>query len=474
MVSTNPSELFFMNIGRNFSRSVWMYSTESESPSLTAAEKKAKALKEFYGKRRINTTIKSMLKNDETEAALQKYFENPTSFDADTLISSKQYSLNDCFNIYDAAKNAGCVSVGLVVSILCECNDYKELDRYQELLDNVYTMVMQKQKKDLESINTFKWNTIITSLSSQLTTKRVSQALQCLHLSEIVTNVKISKYAITSLMNACCEVGLAKEALEIFQSLETKYCVKKDAVHYGIILKSLAKSKLMNEAMQLFYTMKDSGIKPDTVIYTILIAGCGVAKNVERGTELHNMILKDGTSNKYVDTALISMYSNFGNYQEAKKVFLSMEKRDRAAWNAIIHTCGENGLEHEAIRLFEDMKGTRIKPDNQTFVCVLNACGEGGLKEEASRIFAEMSKYSITPDCRHYGCLIKLYTKTKDYPEVLHILKTMDEQNIQPDNTIYHLLEHLSGIDASFLEPIHCFVQNHLSTIDNKQEELAV
>ncbi|KAK6916604.1 DYW domain [Dillenia turbinata] len=109
-------------------------------------------------------------------------------------------------------------------------------------------------------------------------------------------------------------------------------------------------------------------------------------------------------------------------------VFSKMSEKDVVSWTSTIDGFLNNDKPIEALRLFEEMLGNGVEPNDATFVSVRRASADtgalslvihghckdaiknGGWVHEALSYFWRMkSKYGIRPTIYHYGCIVNLY-----------------------------------------------------------------
>lgn len=74
-------------------------------------------------------------------------------------------------------------------------------------------------------------------------------------------------------------------------------------------------------------------------------------------------------------------------------------------WTALITGLAMSGQGEKALKHFQEMQISGVKPDAITIVGVLAACSHAGLVEEGISHFNAMSDtYGIQPSIEHYGC----------------------------------------------------------------------
>ena len=74
--------------------------------------------------------------------------------------------------------------------------------------------------------------------------------------------------------------------------------------------------------MKCFVEMKQAGIYMNFLSFTSMLQSIGNSSSLEGGKQKHALILETGyTSNTYVQTALVSIYSRCGVINDLKMVF---------------------------------------------------------------------------------------------------------------------------------------------------------
>lgn len=74
----------------------------------------------------------------------------------------------------------------------------------------------------------------------------------------------------TSLMNGMCREGDALGALALLEEMEGKGC-SPNSCTYNTLLYGLCKSRLMEKGIELYWAMKEGGVKLETAAYATLV-----------------------------------------------------------------------------------------------------------------------------------------------------------------------------------------------------------
>ncbi|KAK7295376.1 hypothetical protein RJT34_18283 [Clitoria ternatea] len=198
-------------------------------------------------------------------------------------------------------------------------------------------------------------------------------------------------------------------------SIEDARCVfdqmpEKTTVGWNSIIASHALHGYSEEALSLYYEMRDSGTKIDHFTISIVIRLCARLASLEHAKQAHAALVRHGFGTDIVaNTALVDFYSKWGRMEDARHVFDRMHRKNVISWNALIAGYGNHGKGEEAIEMFERMLQERVIPNHVTFLAVLSACRYSGLSERGWEIFYSMSKdHKIMPRAMHYACMVEL------------------------------------------------------------------
>ncbi|XXQ35837.1 Pentacotripeptide-repeat region of PRORP domain-containing protein [Plasmodiophora brassicae] len=178
---------------------------------------------------------------------------------------------------------------------------------------------------------------------------------------------------------------------------------------FTLVLSALAKSGNVQQALTVFRTMVDRGIRVDTPALACLVAACGRAAQLDAVQEIHEYVRDNElVLNDLVVSALISAYANCGDLEaaagafaercttsdphgdvfnsmisayckhgkvaEARSVFDRLPAPTIESCNAVVSALVKDDRVSEAMPYFRVMTGLSAKPDVPWFVRLINAC----------------------------------------------------------------------------------------------------
>lgn len=240
--------------------------------------------------------------------------------------------------------------------------------------------------------------------------------------------------------SCCVKMGVA---VDIFVScalidmyskcgnIEDAHCVfdelpKKTTVGWNTIIAGYALHGYSEEALSMYYDMRDSGVQMDHFTFSMIIRICARLASLEHAKQAHAGLVRHGFGLDIVaNTSLVDFYSKWGRIEDARHVFDQMPTKNVISWNALIGGYGNHGRGDEAVEMFEKMLQEGMVPNHVTFLAVLSACSRSGLSERGWEIFESMSRdYKINPRAMHYACMVELLGQEGNLDEAFALIRT--------------------------------------------------
>ncbi|KAM7273774.1 hypothetical protein ACFE04_028438 [Oxalis oulophora] len=267
----------------------------------------------------------------------------------------------------------------------------------------------------------------------------------CSQLEDLKIGKEIHGYALRNQIELSTGVGSALLSMySACDSLETGYLMfkelsEKDAVTWNSIIAACAQRGNVVTALNLLRNMVLSKVEPDTVTMVSALPACSRIAALTQGKEIHQFIIKHGLdSSNFVQNAVIDMYARCGPISKSRKIFDLMPNRDTISWNVMISGYGMHGLGIEAVRLFEKMRISGVKPNHVTFTNLLTSCSHTGLVLEGWKYFEVMRKeYEMEPELDQYCCMVDLMARAGKFDETLEFIKNMP---CQPNAAVWGAL----------------------------------
>ncbi|XVF58300.1 hypothetical protein PTKIN_Ptkin07bG0054000 [Pterospermum kingtungense] len=229
--------------------------------------------------------------------------------------------------------------------------------------------------------------------------------------------------------------GEMESARKLFNEVAQKDVVTWNAMIAGYVLCGECE-----KALEMFDEMKNAGDKPDEVTMLSLLNACADLGDLQVGIKIHWSLSQMVTSgfNVLLGNALIDMYAKCSSIGRALEVFREMREKDVSTWNSVIGGLALHGHAEESINLFTQMRRSKVRPNEITFVGVLVACSHAGKVNEGHQYFQLMRDgYNIEPNIRHYGCMVDMLGRAGLLDEAFNFIDSME---IEPNAIIWRTL----------------------------------
>ncbi|CAL9038349.1 unnamed protein product [Musa banksii] len=291
------------------------------------------------------------------------------------------------------------------------------------------------------------WNTMISALTQN---DRFSAAISVLH-QMVVAGIKPDGVTLSSVLPACSHMNLLDSGREIHayafrnadlfmntfvaSALVDLYCnlglVEKGRAVFDRIserrlglwnamISGYAQNGLDDDSLKLFIEMEVvAGLSPNETTMASVLPACVRSEAFRRKEDMHGYVLKRGMEgDKFVQNALMDMYSRVGEIDISCKIFAGMEDRDVVSWNTMISGYIVCGCYSEAFNLVNEMQRNGdstavevVKPNNITLMTVLPACGSLAALGKGKEIHGYAIRHALDSDVAVGSALVDMYAK---------------------------------------------------------------
>lgn len=201
-----------------------------------------------------------------------------------------------------------------------------------------------------------------------------------------------------------------------------------DVFAWSALISGYAQNGQPNEAVQAFFELCSTNVKPDEFILTSVMSACSQLKNLELAKWIDSYVGQSSIDHcrPHILAALIDMNAKCGNMERASWLFDKMPNRDLVTYCSMIQGLSMHGRGVEAVSHFARMLDEGLTPDEVSFTVVLSACSHAGLVNEGCYYFDAMRKrYSMVPSPNHYACMVDLLGRSGNTKAAYELLKSM-------------------------------------------------
>ncbi|KAH7427048.1 hypothetical protein KP509_10G028200 [Ceratopteris richardii] len=253
--------------------------------------------------------------------------------------------------------------------------------------------------------------------------------------------------------------GAIDEAKDLFIDYKSR-----DIITWTVLIAALIQQGETKDALTLFECMKQEGLSPDAITFTVTLKACGAMKAVNTGNSIHGEIARLGLliSDVVLGNALIDMYVKFGHLMKAQQVLEGLPCRDTVSWNTLIAGYVQHQQPEKALACFERMQREALPPDAVTFVCLLKACGTLGAVDMGEQIHEQIINQGLMEENIVLGtALVDMYAKCGALTKAQTVLKELSVRDIVSWNTLISSYAHQGQGEEVF----HCIEQMQLEGI---------
>ncbi|KAK4608402.1 hypothetical protein RGQ29_001989 [Quercus rubra] len=130
------------------------------------------------------------------------------------------------------------------------------------------------------------------------------------------------------------------------------------------------------EALSLFISMKNKGLKEDERTISIMLSTCAkFADGLRKGKSLHAHAIRCRMKmDVSLGNALLSMYAELNFVEAVQNVFAELRSLNVISWNTMILALAHSKMRSEAWQLFGVMRKSEFKPNTYTIISILATC----------------------------------------------------------------------------------------------------
>ncbi|CAL4959520.1 unnamed protein product [Urochloa decumbens] len=281
----------------------------------------------------------------------------------------------------------------------------------------------------------FDSTTVVVMLSgaSRAGKLRDGMALHCMATKRCLDADHLNLWNALVDMYAKCGDFYSSEA--VFQSMPCRDTTSWNSVISGSIFNGLAEVSAW-----YFKEMARSIFQPDEVSLSSVLSVCSRPDDLfSFGESVHAFAAKLGyedTASCSVMNSLMTLYSEFGMPETAKKVFASTLNRNVVSWNAMIKGLVQNERVSEALTVLWEMR-LESQPDVATLVTVISGCGDQGLVSEGKAVHGYIIRKGHLHEEPSVGnSLLDLYLKCDEPSTASLLFRTMPRRDLISWNTM--------------------------------------
>ncbi|CAI9087449.1 OLC1v1021520C1 [Oldenlandia corymbosa var. corymbosa] len=250
--------------------------------------------------------------------------------------------------------------------------------------------------------------------------------LEQVHANLIVNGRQHHLPLLTRLATSAIHAGAIFYAQKVLLTAPTV-----DSFLFSSLITTASKSHFPIHTIFFYRHMAAHNIPPTNYTYTSLIKSFSELRDKKASKMVHGHVIRKGFRlDRYVEAALVSLYSKIGELEFARKVFDGMPQRSLVAWNSMISCYEQNGLPEAAIEVFREMRESGVQFDSPTLASVLSACANVGALDLGIWIHEWIQNNDVHFDVILGTALIDMYAKCGNVIKAREVFDQMSEHNV--------------------------------------------
>ncbi|KAL3687040.1 hypothetical protein R1sor_013349 [Riccia sorocarpa] len=245
-----------------------------------------------------------------------------------------------------------------------------------------------------------------------------------------------------TMINMYSNVGLVERARAVLNSME-KYNFEDKHYEYAytLLINAYARVGQFREAIKLFDEMQTAGHHVCDRIFTAMLNIYFKVGRLRCAEQLFQEMTATGKCRNVVAFGtMINVYGRNGRLDDAVRVFDCLKASgsigNTVIYNTLIYCQGKNGNLHAVEQYVNEMKSARLKPDRVTYSSLIKAYNKSGKPCDAIRIYYEMRSAGVTLDKLVVGTMVNTFGKLRRYEELVQLLEDTRQERVVPDERL--------------------------------------
>ncbi|CAN6235615.1 unnamed protein product [Urochloa humidicola] len=234
------------------------------------------------------------------------------------------------------------------------------------------------------------------------------------------------QFGVAVVLSACSRLGALGHGRQVHCNL-LKCGFGSSAFCEAALVDMYAKCGQVADARRVF----DGIACPDTICWTSMIAGYHRVGRYQQALALFSRMAKMGTAPDQVTcVTIISTLASMGRLVDARTLLEKVHMPSTVAWNAVISSYAQGGLESEVFGLYKDMRRRGLRPTRSTFASVLSAAASMAAFDEGQQVHAAAVRHGLDANVFVGSSLINLYVKHGCIFDAKKVFDFSSEKNI--------------------------------------------
>ncbi|EFH47770.1 hypothetical protein ARALYDRAFT_350399 [Arabidopsis lyrata subsp. lyrata] len=231
------------------------------------------------------------------------------------------------------------------------------------------------------------------------------------------------------------ESKMISEAADLFFALRNEG-IFPSSDSLTLLLDHLVKTKQFRVTINVFLNILESDFRPSKFMYGKAIQAAVKLSDVGKGLELFNRMKHDRISpTVFIYNVLIDGLCKVRQMKDAEQLFDEMLARrllpSLITYNTLIDGYCKDGNPEKSFKVRERMKADNIEPSLITFNTLLKGLFKAGMVEDAENVLTEMKDQGFVPDAFTFSILFDGYSSNDKADAALGVYETAVDSGLK-------------------------------------------
>ncbi|KAL5704343.1 hypothetical protein ACHQM5_022785 [Ranunculus cassubicifolius] len=288
--------------------------------------------------------------------------------------------------------------------------------------------------KKHEKISFTSYSSYIKFMGKGLNPVKALEAYDSIQDESLKTNVSICNATLGCLV----KTGKFQSAIKLFSQMKQSGLVP-DAITYSTLLAGCTKDKDgYSKALQLVQEMKDNGLRMDDVIYGTILAVCASNNRCEDAEAFFQQMMDEGLKpNIFHYSSLLNAYSVDGNHTKAECLVKDMKSAglvpNKVMLTTLLKVYVRGGLFEKSRELLVELEALGYAQDEMPYCLLMDGLAKAGEIHEAKLIFDEMEKKEVKSDGYAHSIMISAFCRNGLLEDAKQLAKDFEAKHDKYD-----------------------------------------
>ncbi|KAM3270517.1 pentatricopeptide repeat-containing protein, chloroplastic [Capsicum chacoense] len=327
-------------------------------------------------------------------------------------------------NLFDVSSNLFCrlrkknvFSWAAIIGLCCRMNLCKEaMFKYIEMLENEIlgdNFVLPNVLKACGALNFVQFG-------------------KCVHGHVLKLGFESCVFVASSLIDMYGKCGVLVDSRKVFD-----YMYEKNVVAWNSLIVSYMQNGFNEEAMGVFYDMRNEGIEPTRVTLSSFLSASANLCALHEGKQGHAISVKSGLDlDNIFGSSLINFYAKVGLVNDAELIFHRVIEKDVVTWNLLMSCYVQSGKIDKTLDLSRLMRLKGFRFDSVTLSTILSASAELRDLKLGREGHCFCVRNTFDKDIVVASGIINMYAKCEKIPDARRVFDNTMEKDLVLWNTL--------------------------------------